>query len=96
MDELRKLVDLQGRAAVVLALPALLLRPLAELVAGEKLKVFVGEPDVLALAQLRRVPVPAAWARMVFAPLPFFEASSAARPVSLSVMRNPFLGTSLG
>ena len=57
VHELRQLVDLQGRPAVVLALLALLLRPLAELVAGEKFEVLVGEPDVVALAQLRRVPV---------------------------------------
>ena len=57
MDELRQLVDLQGRPAVVLALLALLLRPLAELVAGEKLQVLVGELDVVALALLRGVPI---------------------------------------
>src|SRR3954453_17183615 len=57
MDELRQLVDLECRPAVVLALLALLLRPLAELVAGEKFQVLIGEPDVVALALLRRVPI---------------------------------------
>jgi len=47
VHELRQLVDLQGRPAVVLALLALLLGPLAELVAGEKFEVLIGEPDVL-------------------------------------------------
>jgi hypothetical protein len=57
MDDLRQLVDLQGRPAVVLAFPALLLRPLAELVAGEKFEVLIGEPDVMTLAQFGGVPV---------------------------------------
>ncbi len=57
MDELRQLVDLKRGPAVVLALLALLLGPLAELVAGEKFKALISEPDVAALALLRRVPI---------------------------------------
>ena len=83
MDELWKLIDLQGRPAIVLALLALLLRPLAEFIAGEKLEVLIGEPDVVALALFCGVPILAGLGEDA---LRLCRLTSASRLVSLSVM----------